>query len=179
MSPELKIRRHGYHLMTLASVGTLVVAAAGLAWVLLVLAASPAVLAAWERFDLTPEAAARLEAGTRGLLVLAAVLSTLAYLLPLAAVRRTGKALHAHPALSAPVARAFMHLAHSLPLSALCSLAADLVAAWALSSPGAVQLRISFGANPYYFLLACLCLYSVAHLLHLAVQAAEDARSII
>ncbi len=47
------------------------------------------------------------------------------------------------------------------------------------SQQGDWVLHITVDTNPYYFLLACLCLYSVAHLLRLAVRAAEDARSIV
>src|SRR5690606_27957345 len=179
MNPELKIRRHGYHLMSLASIGTVTVTAVGLCFVLLVLSGSTAPFGTWVLFDLPLEAAAGLDAGDRGLLAVAIVLSTLTYLLPLAAVRRVGKALHACVALSEPVASAFMRLAHSLPLSPRFGRGGAFVAAWVPTSDGAWQLRFTVSPSPSYFLLACLCIYSVAHPLRLAVQAAEDARGIV
>ena len=39
-------------------------------------------------------------------------------------------------------------------------------------------LGIDFG-NTYLFVISCLCLYSVAHLMRLATEAADDARSIV
>lgn len=179
MTPEMKIRRHGYHLMSLASLGIVAAAAIGLFLALLVFCGGAMPFGNWVLFDLPMDEATRLGAGDRGLLALALVLGTLAYILPLAAVHRVGKALHGCDALSAPVAAAFMRLAHSLPASLLLSVAGACMAAWVRSSHDAWQLRITVSTDPYHFLVACLCLYSVAHLLRLAVRAADDARGIV
>ncbi|WP_019398745.1 MULTISPECIES: hypothetical protein [unclassified Pseudoxanthomonas] len=179
MTPEMKIRRHGYRLMSLASLGTVVSVTLGMGSALWLLSGHGSLFGAWVVFGLPWDEASRLPPGDRGLLAVSILVATAAYVVPLAAVRRLGKALYACDALSPAVATAFMRLAHSLPLSAALVVAAGVIAAVVRSQQGDWVLHITVDTNPYYFLLACLCLYSVAHLLRLAVRAAEDARSIV
>ncbi|WP_024868139.1 hypothetical protein [Pseudoxanthomonas suwonensis] len=182
MRAENRIRRHGYHLMSLASVGIFCVALFGL-----LLMGLPW-LSDWQPQASTWSRVAHVEWGLirdmgttgRRLLSLAFALWTLGYLLPLVALRRLGSALHRHEALSRPVARAFAWLAHSLPAYALLVLAQELLVAVACEIEGVRQIHVEadFGGI-YLFLVACLCLYSVAHLMRLATEAADDARSIV
>ncbi|MBO9715413.1 MAG: hypothetical protein J7507_01015 [Pseudoxanthomonas sp.] len=182
MDTRTKIRRHGYHLMSLASLGTLGVALIGL-----LLIGLPW-LAQWipqaGNLPGAVESEQMQDMGTTGrwLLSLAGLLWTLALLLPLLTLRRLGAALYRHEALSRPVAGAFGWLAHSLPIYALLSFTGSVLAAIASGIDGddAQQFKLEFGfGGGYVFLIACLCLYSVAHLMRLATEAADDARSFV
>jgi hypothetical protein len=181
MDIRAKIRRHGYHLMSLASVGTVGVSLIGL------LLVSTPWLAIWipqaGELSVTVESELR-EMGATGrwLLSLAGLLWTLALLLPFLALRRLGSALYRHEALSGPVARAFGWLAHSLPAYALLSLAGGALSAIAPGIDGgdAQQYKFEFDfGGGYVLLVACLCLYSVAHLMRLATDAADDSRGFV
>ena len=104
---------------------------------------------------------------------------TLAYLLPLVMLRRLGKRLYRHEALSRPVADAFLWLAHSLLLFAALRFAGSLLV---LSAVAAGSSTATFGINfsdAYLFVILCLGMYSVAHIMRLAAEAADDSRSIV
>lgn len=182
MNPEIKIMRHGYHLMSLASVGIACVAVWGLLLVCMPYlpnwnpqATSWATIAKveWEQ-------AVRMNAAGKAWLSLAYAIWTLAYLLPLFALRKLGRALFRSEALTTPVAKAFLWLAHSLPLNALLCFIAGMFIGIAAEVGGveAHNFKLDIGGF-YIFLIATLCLYSVAHLMRLASEAADDSRSIV
>lgn len=180
MLTQNRIRRHGYHLMSLASIGTLVVVVLGL-----ITSAMPWLpdwnpqWVGWELGGLSWQQTQALNPQAKGLLSLAGAAWTVAYLMPLAALRRLGDRLYRHDALARPVADAFRWLAHSLPLYAALSLAAALLAVYA-SAVGDSEVKFAIGfSDIYLFLVACLCLYSVAHIMRLATEAADDSRSIV
>jgi hypothetical protein len=177
MTPETKIRRHGYHLMSLASLGFVGIALFGL-----LLVAMPW-LPDWHGWNVAGaewKVAVGMDEGGRMILSLSSALWTVAYLVPLMALRRLGHRLYSNEALSRPVADAFRWLAHSLPLHALLRMAAGLLAGIAAEVGGAQEPSFTLDfSGGYVFLIACLCLYSVAHLMRLATDAAADARSIV
>lgn len=180
MRPELKIRRHGYHLMSLASLGmgmaaVLGVGASLLAWSV---QASPSLLSL-ELFGAPLDELAGMEREARLLLALSGLVLTAAWLVPLFALRRVGKALYRYEALSLQVASAFMLLAHSLPAWLLLSLGHWVLASLAYSTGAGREVSFTVSSSSYLFILACLCLYSVAHVMRLAAAAADDARSIV
>lgn len=182
MKREYRIRRHGYHLMSLASMGIAGVAVFGL-----LLVCMPW-LRDWNPQSTTWLSIARVEwtqmqemgAEGRGLLSTAYLVWTLAVLSPLLALRHLGSTLYRQEALTRPVARAFMRLAHSLPANALLSFASGILVAIACEVGGIREHRFDADiSGGYLFLVACLCLYSFAHLMSLASEAADDARSIV
>ena len=180
MKIEYRIQRHGRHLKSLACIGVAGVAALGdLA------AASPWIdmwalrTSAWSVFGMPAHEAAALPDDARMLLSAACLLVTLAFLLPLLALRQLGQRLRDGDALGRPVADAFRSLAHSLPLMAGLRLVANALAGAAAGVGGDdYHLSVDVG-DTYLFLIACLCLYSVAHLMRLAAETADDARSIV
>ncbi len=181
MSIEVRIRRLGYHLMSLASVGMALVAIPGLFLTALPWMPKPPHSQLWSIFGITGAQASAFSADARLLLALSCLAGMLAYLLPLAALRRLGHRLYRDDALTRPVADAFGWLAHSLPLHAVCMLAAWLLAGFGseiAGVPNDYRMSVDLGAA-YIFLIGCLCLYSVAHLMRLATAAADDARSIV
>jgi len=181
MTPEAKIRRHGYHLMSLASLGFAGVAVFGL-----LLVAMPWLpdwnpqWSGWNVAGVEWKRAVGMDEAGKLLLSLSSAMWTIAYLVPLMALRRLGHRLYSNDALSRPVADAFRWLAHSLPLHALLRVAAGLLAGIAAEVDGAQEQHFTLDfSGGYVFLIACLCLYSVAHLMRLATDAAADARSIV
>lgn len=182
MQPQSKLRRHGYHLMSLASVGVFFVGGLGI-----LLMALPW-LSGWQPHAAIWSGAANVEWTAiqhmdntgRSLLTLACALWLLGHVLPLIALRRVGSALYGHEALSHPVARAFAWLAHSLPTYAMLAFSQKTLVAIACEVGGVGQTRFELDfSGTYLFLVACLCLYSVAHLMRMATSAADDARSIV
>ena len=181
MHPQSRIRRHGYHLMSLASIGTLCVVALGL-----LLAAMPWLpgwnpqSTVWKIGDMGPEQILALDRAGRWLATLSSLAGSLGCLAPLVALRRLGDRLYRSAALGPPVAEGFRWLAHSLPLYALLQFAGWMlgVAASGMAPEGEMRFTFDFGGS-YLLVVACLCLYSVAHVLRLAVAAAEDARGIV
>jgi hypothetical protein len=114
------------------------------------------------------------------MLTLSSICLMLSYLAPLFALRMLGRSLYRNEALTLPVANAFRQLAHSLLLYALLQFTSGLLAGFidvGSDQPG-FKYRIDFG-QPYLLVVACLCLYSVAPLMKLAAQAADDSRSIV
>ncbi|MFT4178296.1 MAG: hypothetical protein QM612_02365 [Thermomonas sp.] len=169
MSAENKIKRHGYHLMSLASLGMFCVTL----WGVIMLSAPWHASAESTGFLGMTHG---MDANARNQWMLASACWTLAYLLPLLALRRLGNRLYRQEALTLPVAHAFLSLANALLVSVFVRLLADSLATEAGSQPGTFSLP--FGSF-YIVMITCLCLYSVAHLMRLAAEAADDARSIV
>ncbi|UWX04480.1 hypothetical protein H1235_05890 [Pseudoxanthomonas sp. NC8] len=181
MDVSYKIRRHGYHLMSLASLGLTGVAVFGalltfMPWV-------PDWDPQWSGWRFGPglewKQLVGMHALGKQLLSTSAALWTAAQLIPLLALRQLGKQLYRNEALSRPVADAFRWLAHSLLLYAAFSTAARLLEGMAIMVD---QTRGTFSIEfdrAYLFLIACLCLYSVAHLMRLTTDAADDVRAIV
>jgi len=180
MRPELKIHRHGYHLMSLASAGSVCTLLLGV-----LLASMPWLpdwhpqSTIWKIGEMDWERTQALSNNGKWLATSSCLLWTLACLAPLLALRRLGDRLYRYDALSRPVADGFHWLAHSLPLHALLKLGAwTLEIAAEGDGGGEIGLTWDIGGT-YLFLVGCLCLYSVAHVMRLASAAAEDARSIV
>ena len=178
MSPENRIRRHGYHLMSLASVGAVATISFGIfiSAMLWLAARNPD----WSIWTSEMKRTSAMGNTTLALLTASNVLWILGQLAPLIALRRLGNCLYRNEALARPVADAFRWLAHSLPLYALLHILASSVeqmAFWFADVPEPkFELDLRGG---YIFLIACLCMYSVAHLMRLATDAADDVRSIV
>lgn len=182
MRAHIKIQSHAYNLISLANLGVGAMVVMGLFHLL-----APYVpdwqpqWLHWDLFGLSPAEARALTPWGQFVLGLASLCQTAAYVVPLFALRRLGVALHRHEPLSRAVASAFRWLAHSLPFN-LVLRCISLLLAFAgkeLGSGGSThQLQLHF-ADAYLFLVACLCLYSVAHVMQLAAQTADDARSIV
>ena len=180
MLAQTKIRRHGYHLMSLASIGMVAVAVFGI-----LTSAMPWMpdwhpqASGWNLAGLDWRQTQALNQEGKTQLSLAGLTWTLAYLLPLVMLRRLGKRLYRHEALSRPVADAFLWLAHSLLLFAALRFAGSLLV---LSAVAAGSSTATFGINfsdAYLFVILCLGMYSVAHIMRLAAEAADDSRSIV
>ena len=180
MLAQNRIRRHGYHLMSLASLGMVALAGVGL------LTSAMPWFTHWNPTWLSGnlggldwEQAQAMNRQGKALLSLAGIVWTLAYLVPLVALRRLGDRLYRHEALTRPVADAFLWLAHSLPAFALLSVAATTLTVYAtVAGSSKTTFNLDF-SGIYLFLVACLGLYSVAHIMRLASEAADDSRSIV
>lgn len=176
-----KIRRHGYHLMSLASLGIVCIALWGffltmMAWLPDWNPQAPG----WDIAGIAWKQAIEMNTNGKWMVSGAAMLWTLAYLAPLVALRRLGRSLYRDEALSRPVANAFRWLAHSLLGYGLLNLGSFVLASIAAETNKVPQHGLPFSTSGcYLFLIACLCLYSVAHLMRLATEAADDARSIV
>lgn len=195
MRPEQKIRRHGHHLTNLASVGMFCV----FLWALW-LACIP-----WlpefrletglleRHFRLQAESPALLVPEARTLLSISGLLQGLAWLLPLWMLRRVARSLHAD-ALSVSTATALRRLAHAiLACSLLAPMLAGILAGMASETSAAAgtgPLTSVSGAHPgfgilaglpgvFMILVACICLYSLSHIIRLGAEADDDARSIV
>ena len=191
MNSEEKIKRHGYHLMSLALLGMICVFRVGLT-----LVAMPYVsdwrpqARIWARISgIEWQQAIHLDSTSKAFLSLSFVAWTLSYLLPLSALRRLGRNLYRHEALTLPVANAFRWLAHSVLIGLLLQGVPDAGAGFinglaeGYNAAGTTPIRHvphGFGVGTTYIaIIACVCLYSVAHLMKLAAEAAEDSRSIV
>lgn len=182
MSIENKIKRHGYHLMSLASLGMFCVGVLGICLIVMpYFPDSNPESGLWLRISgLDLAQVARLNGTGKALVSASNFIWTLAYLLPLLALRRLGSKLHKHDALTVQVAQAFLWLAHALLSNALLLMLGGFLIAMAEEAGGLSVYRANFDiSGGYIWLIACLCLYSVAHIMRLAALAADDARSIV
>ena len=182
MNIENKIKRHGYHLMSLASIGMFCVGVLGLCLMVMpYFQDSNPQSGLWLRISgLEWDQVARLNGTGKALVSASNFIWTLAYLLPLLALRRLGGKLYKHDALTLQVAQAFRWLAHALLSNALLLMVASFLIAMAEEAGGVSIHRYNFDiSGGYIWLIACVCLYSVAHLMRLAALAADDARSIV
>ncbi|MCA0198989.1 MAG: hypothetical protein LCH59_12865 [Proteobacteria bacterium] len=181
MQPQNRIRRHGYHLVSLASIGTISIALFGLmSSVMPWLTDWDPQWDGWKLAGLSWQQTLAMNPQGKLLLSLSGIVWTLAYLMPLGALRRLGDRLYRNDPLTRPVADAFRRLAHSLPLYALLNVGAAALAAFAGEVGGGDPPRFTFGfSGVYLFLVATLCLYSIAHTMRLATEAADDSRSIV
>jgi len=177
---QQKIKRHGYHLMSLASLGMFCIGMAGL--ILTTMHWMPHLnpQASWSIAGIEWKQSSLMDTQGKWLVSAAGMLWTLAYLAPLVALRRLGHSLYKSEALSRPMADAFRWLAHSLLGFAVLNAASFTLASIAAEANKMAPHGLPFSASGcYLFLIACLCLYSIAHLMRLATDAADDARSII
>ncbi len=179
--PKNQVRVHGRTLVTLGTLGITCVAAMGFMLTMMSWLPDWAPQASvWTIAGIEWKQAVVMNTTGKWLLSTAGMLWTLAYLTPLIALRRLGRCLYANEALSRPVADAFRWLAHSVLGFALFNAGSIVLAAIAAEGNHVPQHDISISvAGCYLFLIACLCLYSVAHLMQLATEAADDAQSIV
>lgn len=181
---QSKIKRHGRRLMDLAALGVFVAVLFGLT-----LSCSPWVhdwnpqSPIWKTIlVIDAEQATHLSTSLRWLLCVSYMIWSLAWLWPLLALRRLGRSLYANEALTRPVATAFLAMAHSIPLNVLLRLIAGALSSLAVELGGVREQQsfFSFDLTGLYILsIAGVCLYSVAYLMSLATEAADDSRSII
>ena len=111
------------------------------------------------------------------------VFMCLSYLFPLVAMRGLGRSLMREEALSLPVAKAFRRVGHATLLYALFRGMPDFVNGFIDGFNGTTtpsfHLDVGYFSDLYLPVIACVCLYSVAHLMKLAAEAADDARGIV
>lgn len=182
MNIENKIKLHGHHLMSLASIGMFCVCVVGLSLMAMpYFSDSNPESGLWLRIlGLDWDQVMRLNGTGKALVSASNFIWTLAYLLPLFALRSLGSNLYKHDALTLQVAHAFRWLAHSLLSNALLLMLAGFLIAMAEETGGVSIYRSNVDiSGGYIWLIACLCLYSVAHIMRLAAQAADDSRSIV
>ncbi len=107
----------------------------------------------------------------------------LSYLFPLMAMHGLGRRLMREEALSLPVANAFRRVGHSTLLYALFQGIPEFVNGFIDGFLGKTMppfhLCVGYFSELYLPIIASLCLYSVAHLMKLAAEAADDVRSIV
>ena len=180
MGSAEKIKRHGFLLTWIAVIGMFCIGVLGLLLVMAPYTTSPFVLITdlgW-KFDWT--AIARMDATGKGLVSSIALLWAAAWLAPMIGLHHLGGRLHRFEALSPPVADAFRNLAHSLVTSYLLQGVGGFMTGIAEVAGGVQFNHPTWNVSiDYIFLVACLCLYSMAHLMKLAAEAADDARSIV
>lgn len=182
MISQHRIHGHGYHLILLSTFGLVCTGTIGLAAVCMpYLTDGLPVFHRWAvRVDFDWGFVRGMGASGKPWLSLASACWSVAYLLPLVALRHLGLALRREEALTAPVAGAFQRLAHTLPLHALFCFLAGVLTGVAAEIGGTGPHVYSFDLGRIYLIvIAGLCLYSIAHLMRLAVGAADDARSIV
>lgn len=191
-----KIRRHGTHLVRLA-IAALIVATLYLAWLAYVpwlptALQDPSILARYYSVLVAePEA---LPTSIKLMFSLSGIAIGISILLPLWMLYRLGDRLRRDNALTPDTATAVRHLAHSiiasqvlLPFlagilvgvagSALSHAGGDMQLASSAFSSGGVVLK---GLGEVFLLIVtCLCLYSLAWLIQVGAEAADDARSIV
>lgn len=184
MKHEAKIRRHGYHLMSLASLGMFCIAIITL--VMVSLPYQPHVKlesTTWQSLiDLDWNSVWAADAITKAWVSLSNGIWGLSYFLPLLALRQLGSKLHHHEALTLPVAKAFLWLAHALLAYAVLQTLSGFLIGFVDGFRGSALYKPSVSLDfslTYVWLIGCLCLYSVAHLMQLAAQTADDSRSIV
>lgn len=191
MDEAIEVKQHGRRLMVLAACGAVCVLAVGGA--LLASALFPQALHPWPLFrsiTLAPEGLAQVPAIGKGMLGLKALTWTLACLWPLWALYCLGQALCLGNVLNQRTTAAFGQLAHSVAGSLVLQAAPDLIAGFldGLSESAGLarpfRMTGDFGFNlgvggTYLAIVACFCLYSIAYLMKLAADAADDARSIV
>ncbi|MFT4197540.1 MAG: hypothetical protein QM601_06460 [Pseudoxanthomonas sp.] len=191
MDAQNKIKRHGYHLMSLASVGMFCVGL--LTWILMMVPWMPNKehlnAVHWKLLGFDLQEFVRTGAHSQWELTLSALCVGTACFLPFRALRHLGYSLYRNEALTLPVAKAFRRLAHSILIGLLLQGLPDFCMGFVdgladgYGTPGAMPTQYvphGFGiAAIYIAIIACLCLYSVAHLMKLAAEADADARSIV
>jgi hypothetical protein len=189
MSSENRIKRHGRDLMSLASVGMFCVVVVGLALMFLPYAARAPDSAFWaEVSGITWARVVQMTFAGKIFFILTYMVWVLANLLPLIALRHLGSSLYRNEALNVRIAAAFVWLARSvvayllLPtVLPLCVKLYAMVGGGAQAAADIMQYKMpgrSLSAI-YIAIVACICLYSVAHLMKLAAATADDARSIV
>lgn len=139
------IRRHGYHLMSLASLGIVV---CFFAWVLML-------MATWGVIGKETLFASDLE---RWVLTAGASAALLAQAWAMSRLRAVGRVLHFHPVVSVEMALAWKRFARAL-------VAVSLVM---LVTPSFIDAEVKYEVDfteLYFMLIACLCTYSIAWLL--------------
>lgn len=164
MDASARIRRHGYHLMSLASLGQF-----ACFWLLL-----------WNlsvrRWD--PGLADGL-AGTQWWVYVAfAVAVWLAQTWSLSRLRAIGKLLHAGGGVSHELSRAWMRLGHALAATGIIMVFPIRPQLGAPSGRLDVVLSLDAGGF-YFFLIGYLCIFSVAHLVEQAATLRDENESIV
>lgn len=182
MTPEEKIRRHGHHLMSLASMAMFGVGLYTLVMMGLASRPDPDVHLLEFHYGLRAEAPLVLESAVRQAIALAGGLLGLSWLLPLWMLRRLGYSLNREDAPSARTAAVLRHLAHAVLASLGIRFLAERVLDFssAIAQPGQLEHVARLALGSYFLtLVACLCLYSLSHVIRLGAEAANDARSIV
>lgn len=196
-SIEPNVRQHGRHLMGVALVA-IVASAAYTLWCLAMPwwqpdKLDPALLA--RHFDLVVSDPAAMTPAVKALLVPTFALTGLQALLPLFMLHRLGRCFSYENALDRRTAVAVRRLSHSIVASLvlLPALAGFLFAfAQTIAASTGVEMGLasssfdspasflaSLGAGVVLPLVACICLYSLAWLIRIGADAADDARSIV
>ena len=164
MDASARIRRHGYHLMSLASLGQF-----ACFWLLV----WNLTVRNWD-----PQLAGGL-AGTEWWVYVAVAMAVwLAQTWSLSRLRAIGKLLHAGGGVSHELARAWVRLGHSVAVAGIIMV---LPLGPRLGEPsGQLDVVLSLDAGGFYFfLIAYLCIFSVAHLVEQAAALRDENESIV
>lgn len=164
MEASLKLRRHGYHLMSLASIGQFVCFAL-LLWNLS--------MRTWD-----PQRAAQIhDPATWRTLAVAACVIWLAQAWTLVQLRRIGRRLHSGETVSHAMAAAWRRLGNALAVVGVLSM---FPLRPAPAATGGLDLALGFDMGGLYFVaIACLCIFSIAHILQEAATLKDDNESIV
>lgn len=164
MDATARIRRHGYHLMSLASFGQLA------CFVLLLWNLS---VRSWD-----PQLAAGLQGADWWGYVAVATVAWLAQTWSLSRLRAIGKLLHQGGGVSHALARAWMQLGRAVAATAVVMVFLPLPR---LGEPsGDLDVALGLDAGGIYFvLIACLCIFSVARLVEQAAVLRDENESIV
>jgi hypothetical protein len=164
MDARQKIREHGSHLMSLASIGQCACACL-MGWNLGV--------RSW-----APEITAKLSPAEWWFFAAGVVLVWASQAWTLSRLRAIGKQLYAGGGISHAMAGAWARLGNALALTAVLM---ALPIGPALQEPhGRLDLVLRLDAGSLYFVaIGCVCVFSVAHLLDQAAQFREDNEAIV
>lgn len=187
MTPQDKIKRHGRHLMNLASVAMFAVGLFTL--VMMTLPWQPESRLDPEtlewHYHLRAVAPAALDPAIKSMITIAGAMQGLVWLLPLWMLRRLGYRLNREEALSARTASAVRHLAHALMAGLGLRFLVEMLLGFTVEAATATAMGtleyvapFDLGSN-FTTLVAGLCLYSLSHVIRLGADAADDVRSIV
>lgn len=164
MDSSQRIRRNGYHLMSLASVGQLVCFGL-LIWNL-----------TWRSWNDQADAILADPAFIPWAISIAAILVWFAQFWTLRQLRRIGKLLHSGSTISSEMADTWMRLGNGLVATALLM----VVPLVPRTDGGELDFVLRLDVASFYFIaIGTLCIYTVAHLLRQAVELRADNESIV
>jgi len=164
MDSSRQIRRNGYHLMSLASIGQ--IACFGLlVWNL-----------AWRFWNEQADEILADPAFVPWAISIAAVVVWIAQFWTLRQLRRIGKLLHSGSTISSEMADTWKRLGNGLVATALLMVLPMVPRTGGGKLDFVLRLDV---ASFYFVVIGTLCIYTVAHLLRLAVELRTDNESIV
>lgn len=169
MNTSDRVRRHGYHLMSLASIGQLVCV---VIWIAIL-------VTAWQLQTGKPAGIDPNYIEFWLILALASI-ALLGKLWALYRLRIIGKLLYAGDLISPAMARAWRWLGHALVVAGVLGLVTFDPALERSAGSGGYNVAVGIDPGQYYFLvLSCLISYSVAWILNESVALKVDNQGIV